>query len=115
VVTALHGRAGEIHAKAAGALLPALLLQVCMHVASALCRHVLGRSFRDQSAAQKHKPGVLLLQRAGAAGAGASRPRRKLCTQLRRPGAGLTCLSIPAWLHSLASICPLDIDESSYS
>ena len=75
----MHGRAGEIHAKAAGALLPALLLQVCMHVASALCRHVLGRSFRDQSAAQKHKPGVLLLQRAGAgAGAGASRPRRKL-------------------------------------
>ena len=112
MVTALHGRAREIHAKAAGALLPALPLQVCMHVALDLCRHVLGRSFRDQSAAQKHKPGVLLLQRAGA-GAGASRPPRKLCTQLRRPGPGLTCLSIPAWLRSLASICPLDIDESS--
>jgi hypothetical protein len=63
--------AGEIHPKAAGALLPALPLQVCMHVASALCRH--GRSFRDQSAAQKHKPGVLLLQRAGGASS-----RRKL-------------------------------------
>jgi hypothetical protein len=35
--------------------------------------------------------------------------------QLRRPGPGLTCLSIPAWLRSLVRICALDLDESVYS
>jgi hypothetical protein len=35
--------------------------------------------------------------------------------QLRRPGPGLTCLSIPAWLRSLVRICALDLDESIYS
>jgi hypothetical protein len=41
--------------------------------------------------------------------------RAASCMQaLRRPGPGLACLSIPAWLHSLARICALDIDESSY-
>ena len=74
-------------------LLPACLWQACMHVASALCRHVPGRpssspgahSEAREGAAQKHKPGVLLPQRAGA----------------RPPQAAAACASAPARPYSL--------------
>lgn len=97
------------------ALLPASpLQQVCMHVASALCRHVcLGSHSETKEAAQKHKPGVLLLQRAGAGGAGVpGRAASCACSSVVKVQALLAC-PYPAWLHSLARMCALDIEESS--
>jgi hypothetical protein len=79
-------RDGGRHPKLPVLLLPCVPLQSCMHMTHRPCTVMwdVGAHSENKAQLRKHKPGVLLLH----------------------PHRGLTCLSIPAWSHSLARMHP---------